>query len=75
MMSQNLPVPGDTLLENAVQVSILALSEDGKYPASARLAAYYRPDGNYAGESFAEMDPGMLTTLTPVTSMPSPCST
>ena len=57
-MSQNLPVPGDALLENAVQVSLLALSEDGKYPASARLAAYYRPDGNYAGASFAEMDPG-----------------
>lgn len=56
-MNQNAPVPADAMLENAVQVSLRALSEDDKYPASARLAAYYRLDGNYAGVSFAEMDP------------------
>jgi hypothetical protein len=57
VMSQNAPMPGDALLEKAAQVSLLALSEDDKYPASARLAAYYCPEGNYAGVSFAEMDP------------------
>jgi Family of unknown function (DUF6308) len=57
VMSQNPPVPGGVLLENAVQVSLRALSEDDRYPASGRLAAYYCPDGNYAGVSFAEMGP------------------
>jgi hypothetical protein len=55
-MSQNPHMPGDALLANAVQVSLEALSEDDKSPASVRLAAYYCPDGNYAGVSFAEMD-------------------
>ena len=57
-MSQNLPVPGDALLENAVQVSLLALSEDGKYPASARLAAYYRPDGELRRSVVRRNGPG-----------------
>jgi hypothetical protein len=49
--------PGDEVVEKALSVCLRALSEDDKYPASTRLTDYYRPEGDYAGVSFAQMEP------------------
>jgi hypothetical protein len=49
--------PGEEALEKALSVCRRALSEDDQYPASTRLTAYYRPEGDYSGVSFAEMEP------------------
>ena len=51
------PEPAPDLLNHATEVALHALSDGGERPAVDRLTAYYRLEGNYAGVSFAELQP------------------
>lgn len=49
--------PSSPTSAHAKKVTLAALSERGEHPVSKRLAAYDRLEGNYAGASFAELQP------------------
>lgn len=47
----------ESRLTRAVSRSLAALADDGPWPISTRLATYYDRDGNYAGTTFADLQP------------------
>jgi hypothetical protein len=49
--------PSDALLERAVGATLTTLKDTGEHGVTARLASYYRTAGNYAGITFAELEP------------------
>jgi len=49
--------PTPARVEKAAAFAMLALASDSPWPVQDRLRSYYRRDGNYAGASFAEMQP------------------
>ncbi|WNB86441.1 DUF6308 family protein [Cellulomonas sp. ATA003] len=49
--------PSQVLLEHAHRRALTALALDGPAPAHHRLRAFYDVDGNYAGSTFAQLEP------------------
>lgn len=49
--------PSPEVLDYATDVALRALSDRGEHPVHQRLSAYYKVRGNYAGASFADMQP------------------
>jgi hypothetical protein len=49
--------PTPQQVERAAAFAITALADDGDWPVRDRLADFYRLDGNYAGATFAAMQP------------------
>jgi hypothetical protein len=56
--------PDESSLAHAREMARAALRDGGEHPVSERLAAYYKLDGNYAGASFAELQPTEPTDIT-----------
>lgn len=58
------PVATPALVEHARAATLTALGQGGSRPAAQRLADYYDPLGNYAGATFAELEPRLPIEIT-----------